>query len=51
MTIDVIEAADGAGSEMVRRVCSSGSGEFKLGAQVIVRESQRAIFFGDRVVS
>ncbi len=47
MTIDVIEAPDGAGTEMVRRVPSSGSGEFKLGAQVVVRESQTAIFFRD----
>jgi membrane protease subunit (stomatin/prohibitin family) len=47
MTIEVIEVADGAGIEMVRRVPSSGSGEFKLGAQVIVRESQTAVFFRD----
>jgi membrane protease subunit (stomatin/prohibitin family) len=47
MTIDVIEVPDGAGAEMVRRVPSSGSGEFKLGAQVIVRESQVAVFFRD----
>ena len=32
---------------MVRRVPASGSGEFKLGAQVIVRERQTAAFFGD----
>jgi len=47
VTIDVIEVPDGAATEMVRRVPSSGSGEFKLGAQVIVRESQTAIFFRD----
>jgi membrane protease subunit (stomatin/prohibitin family) len=47
MTIDVIEVPDGAGSEMVRRVPSGGSGEFQFGAQVIVRESQTAIFFRD----
>jgi membrane protease subunit (stomatin/prohibitin family) len=47
MTIDVIEAPDGAGTEMVRRVPAAGSGEFKLGAQVIVRESQTGIFFRD----
>jgi membrane protease subunit (stomatin/prohibitin family) len=47
MTIDVIEVPDGAETEMVRRVPSSGSGEFKLGAQVIVRESQTAVFFRD----
>lgn len=47
MTIDVIEAPDGAETEMVRRVPSTGAGEFKLGAQVIVRESQTAVFFRD----
>jgi membrane protease subunit (stomatin/prohibitin family) len=47
MTIEVIEAPDGAGTELVRRVPSAGSGEFQLGAQVIVRESQAAVFFRD----
>jgi len=47
VTLEVIEVPDGAGTEIVRRVPSSGSGEFKLGAQVIVRESQTAIFFRD----
>lgn len=47
MTIDVIETLDGAATEMVRRVPSSGSGDFKLGAQVIVRESQVGVFFRD----
>ena len=47
MTIEVIEAIDGAETEMVRRVPTTGSGEFKLGSQVIVRESQTAVFFRD----
>jgi membrane protease subunit (stomatin/prohibitin family) len=47
MTIDVIEVLDDSGDEMVRRIPSSGSGEFKLGAQVIVRESQVGVFFRD----
>jgi membrane protease subunit (stomatin/prohibitin family) len=47
MTIDVIEVPDSGESEMVRRVPSTGSGEFKFGAQVIVRESQTAVFFRD----
>src|SRR5450631_4067956 len=47
MTIDVIEVPDGNATEMVRRVPSSGSGDFKLGAQVIVRESQVGVFFRD----
>jgi membrane protease subunit (stomatin/prohibitin family) len=45
--IEVIEVPDGAGTEMVRRVPAAGSGEFTLGAQVIVRESQVAVFFRD----
>ncbi len=47
MTIDVIETLDGGATEMVRRVPSTGAGEFKLGAQVIVRESQVGVFFRD----
>jgi membrane protease subunit (stomatin/prohibitin family) len=47
VTIEVIEVIDGDQTEMVRRVPSTGSGEFKLGAQVIVRESQTAVFFRD----
>jgi membrane protease subunit (stomatin/prohibitin family) len=49
MTIEVIEVPDGAATEMVRRVPIRGSGEFKLGAQVIVRESQTAVFFRDGI--
>lgn len=45
--IEVIEVPDGAGTEMVRRVPAAGSGEFTMGAQVIVRESQVAVFFRD----
>jgi len=47
MAIDVIETLDGGATQMVRRVPSAGSGEFKLGAQVIVRESQVGVFFRD----
>jgi hypothetical protein len=47
MTIHVIEVPDSAESEMVRRVPSTGSGEFKFGAQVIARESRTAVFFRD----
>lgn len=47
MTIEVIESPDGASTEMVHRVPSAGSGEFQLGAQVIVRESQVAVFYRD----
>ena len=45
--IDVVEAADQGPNELVSRVPSSGSGDFRLGSQVIVRESQRAIFYRD----
>ena len=47
MPIEIIEVPDGAANEVVHRVPASGSGEFKFGAQVIVRESQTAIFFRD----
>jgi excisionase family DNA binding protein len=45
--IDVIEAPDQGANELVARVPDFGSGDFRLGSQVIVRESQRAIFYRD----
>ncbi len=45
--IDVIEAPDQLVNEMVRRVPEFGAGDFRLGSQVIVRESQRAVFYRD----
>ena len=45
--IDVVEAPDQGANEMVARVPDNGSGDFRLGSQVIVRESQRAIFYRD----
>ena len=45
--IDVIEVPDQGQSEVVRRVPEYGSGDFRLGSQVIVRESQRAVFYRD----
>jgi excisionase family DNA binding protein len=45
--IDVIEAPDQRANEMVVRVPDYGSGDFRLGSQVIVRESQRAVFYRD----
>src|SRR5678815_335900 len=45
--IDVIEAPDQGADELVKRVPEVGSGDFRLGSQVIVRESQRAIFYRD----
>lgn len=43
--LEVIEWLDETGMEIVHRVPEDGSGETKLGAQLIVRDSQAAIFF------
>lgn len=45
--MEIIEFIDNSGNSMVQRVPKNSSGEFKLGAQLIVRESQKAIFFRD----
>lgn len=45
--IDVVEAPNQGVNELVARVPEFGSGDFRLGSQVIVRESQRAIFYRD----
>ena len=45
--IDVIEVPNQGPNDMVMRVPEYGSGEFRLGSQVIVRESQRAVFYRD----
>jgi len=45
--LDVIEAMDKGPTEIVRRVPQRGSGDFRIGSQLIVRESQAAIFFRD----
>jgi len=44
---DIVEFVDEAGSEMVHRIPERGSGDFRIGSQVIVRESQAAVFFRD----
>jgi membrane protease subunit (stomatin/prohibitin family) len=44
---DIVEFVDEAGTEMVHRIPERGSGDFRIGSQVIVRESQAAIFFRD----
>lgn len=45
--IDVIEAPTQRGDELVVRVPENEAGDFRLGSQVIVRESQRAVFYRD----
>lgn len=45
--IDLIEYVDEPRDEMAHRVPEYGSGEFRLGSQCVVRESQRAIFVRD----
>ena len=45
--IDVIEASNQGANDLVNRVPEFGSGDFRMGSQVIVRESQRAVFYRD----
>jgi len=44
---DVVEYPDAMRDEIVHRFPESGYGDFRLGSQVIVRESQAAVFFRD----
>ena len=44
---DIVEFVDEASTEMVHRIPERGSGDFRLGSQVIVRDSQAAVFFRD----
>jgi membrane protease subunit (stomatin/prohibitin family) len=45
--LDNVQHPDEHADEIVHRVPQSGAGEFRLGSQVTVRESQRAVFFRD----
>ncbi|MBK8048856.1 MAG: SPFH domain-containing protein [Anaerolineales bacterium] len=45
--IDVIDAPNMGANDLVMRVPEVGSGDFKLGSQVIVRDSQNAVFYRD----
>lgn len=45
--IDVIEYPNEASNELVHREPEDSSGEFRMGSQLIVRESQRVVFFRD----
>jgi membrane protease subunit (stomatin/prohibitin family) len=44
---DIIEWFDPSGREMVHRVPEQGSGDFRIGSQLIVREAQAAVFYRD----
>jgi membrane protease subunit (stomatin/prohibitin family) len=45
--LEVIEFLDESGKEIVHRIPEQGSGEIRLGSQLVVRESQTAVFFRD----
>jgi len=45
--LDVIEFLDESGKHIIHRIPEQGSGEFRLGSQLVVRESQQAVFFRD----
>ena len=42
---DIVQFVDEASTEMVHRIPERGSGDFRIGSQVIVRDSQAAVFF------
>ncbi len=45
--LDLIEYPNESSGELAHRVPENDSGEFSMGSQLVVRESQRAIFFRD----
>src|SRR5438552_5173109 len=45
--LNVVEFLDPTGRQIVHRVPEGGSGDFRLGSQLVVRESQVAVFFRD----
>jgi membrane protease subunit (stomatin/prohibitin family) len=47
--LEMLEWFDTTGRELAHRLPEKGSGEFKLGAQVIVRDSQAAVFYSGGV--
>ncbi len=45
--LEIIEWVDSDGRDLVHRIPPEGSADIKMGAQLIVRESQAAVFFRD----
>ncbi|MCO5221212.1 MAG: SPFH domain-containing protein [Thermomicrobiales bacterium] len=45
--LDLVQWTDERPDEIVRRVPETGSGEFRLGSQLVVRENQSAVFVRD----
>ena len=45
--LDLIEYPNESSGELAHRIPENDSGEFRLGSQLVVRESQRAVFFRD----
>ena len=45
--IDLVEYPDEMRDEIVHRFPETGQGSYRIGSQVIVRESQSAVFFRD----
>jgi len=44
---DIVQFVDETSTEVVHRIPERGSGDFRIGSQVIVRDSQAAVFFRD----
>jgi len=49
--LDLVEWVSPTGEEIVARVPQEGSGDIRLGSQVVVRENQVAVFFRDGKVA
>ncbi|MEN6478173.1 MAG: SPFH domain-containing protein [Anaerolineales bacterium] len=45
--LEVIESPDASPEEIVHRIPERGSGDFRIGSQLVVREGQVAVFFRD----